>query len=160
MELGGTSDELAFSPDGKRVYVSMGKTNQVAVVDAATRTVVTKIGVGTTPHGIRVRPDGKELYVTNTAENTVSVLTLGDTPSLAITFRVGADPFEVTFSPDGARAYVSDFLSDAVTVIDTASRATVATIRIESSRPSRPSCRARAAGRSSGWRRRARRRSG
>ena len=58
----------------------------------------------------------------------MSVLTTGDSPKMAVTFRVGLDPFEVTFSTDGAQAYVSNFLGDSIAVIDTATRKIVNTL--------------------------------
>ena len=92
MDVGASSDDLTFSPDGTRLYASLGNDDAVAVVDPAARKLLTKVGVGRTPHGVKVRPDGKELYVTNTAENTVSVITLDGDPKMAVTFRVGAGP--------------------------------------------------------------------
>lgn len=122
VDVGGANDELAFSPDEARLYVSRGSNDQVAVVDTTARKLLTTVSVGRTPHGVQVRPDGAELYVTNTAENTVSVLTLGDAPKMAVTFRVGMDPFEVVFSADSKFAYASNFLGDSIGVIDTATR--------------------------------------
>ena len=129
MDVGASSDDLTFSPDGTRLYASLGNDDAVAVVDPVAHKLLTKVGVGRTPHGVKVRPDGKELYVTNTAENTVSVITLDGDPKMAVTFKVGADPFEVTFNPDGTSAYVSNFLGNSIAVIDTATRALTGTIR-------------------------------
>jgi YVTN family beta-propeller protein len=52
IDVGAPSDDLTFSPDGSRLYASLGTTDAVAVVDAATRQLVTKVGVGRTPLGV------------------------------------------------------------------------------------------------------------
>ena len=46
----------------------------VDVIDAATRTVVTRVNVGIQPVGIAVRPDGKEVWVANHVSDSVSVI--------------------------------------------------------------------------------------
>jgi PQQ-dependent catabolism-associated beta-propeller protein len=68
---------VALAPDGRRLYVSTGRGSTVAVIDVATRQLVTMIGnVGTRPWGIAVSPDGKRLYTANGPSNDVSIIDL------------------------------------------------------------------------------------
>ena len=66
---------LAMSPDGKTLYVTMGRGEAVAVIDVATRKVTRLIdGVGARPWGIAVSPDGRKLFTANGPSNDVSVV--------------------------------------------------------------------------------------
>ncbi len=120
VDLADRSDDLAFTPDGKLLFTSLGTGSKVAVVDAASHKLLQKIAVGNTPHGIRVRPDGKQVYVTNTLSNDVSVIDVSKMAVIATIPNVGATPFEISFSNDGSKAYVSNFSGSSVAVIDTA----------------------------------------
>ena len=54
MEVGQRPWGLGLSPDGKTIYTANGPSNDVSVVDLATKTVVKKIPVGNRPWGIAV----------------------------------------------------------------------------------------------------------
>ena len=56
---------MTLSPDGKTVWVGLGRANHVAEVDVATRQVRRNILVGKRAWGLAVHPDGKILYVAN-----------------------------------------------------------------------------------------------
>jgi YVTN family beta-propeller protein len=45
---------LAVTPDGKTLYTANGQSNDVSVVDIASRKVVEKIKVGTRPWGVTI----------------------------------------------------------------------------------------------------------
>src|SRR3989442_14645141 len=64
-----------------RVFVTNEKSDDVTVIDATTRKVVTTIPVGKRPRGVAVRPDGRRVYVTNSNSDSLSVI---DTKSLAV----------------------------------------------------------------------------
>jgi len=65
---------LAFSPDGRRLYVVCNQSNSVVVIDPQSRTVVGEVPVQLRPTGIAVAPDGKRIFVTNRLSDTVSVI--------------------------------------------------------------------------------------
>src|SRR5262249_38966015 len=115
--------------EGRRLYVSLGQANSIAVVDVAARKLLQTVKVGAVPHGVKVTPDGKTLLVTNTADNTVSLLSLEPEAKVEATVRTGANPFEVTISPDSSTAYVSNFLGDSISVVDLHAKKTISTIR-------------------------------
>lgn len=56
---------MALSPDGKTVWVALGRANHVAEVDQASREVRNTILVGKRAWGLGVHPDGKTVYVAN-----------------------------------------------------------------------------------------------
>ena len=56
---------MALSPDGKTVWVALGRANHVAEVDQASRQVRNTILVGKRAWGLAVHPDGKTVYVAN-----------------------------------------------------------------------------------------------
>jgi YVTN family beta-propeller protein len=66
--------EVAFSPDGARVYVGNERSGMVSVIDTATNQVLRTIPVGNSPAGIAVSPAGARVYVCNMASHTVSVI--------------------------------------------------------------------------------------
>jgi YVTN family beta-propeller protein len=103
---------IKFVPGGKRALVSCAKTGDVAVLDAATRTVVrrisldreavpgasdrlfsTRFGKSPVPVGILIAPDGRHAYVASTNADVVSVI---DLEKLAVVDRITAG-----HEPDG-----------------------------------------------------------
>jgi YVTN family beta-propeller protein len=54
IEVGTRPWGLGLTPDGKTIYIANGPSNDVSVVDLATKTVVKKIAVGNRPWGIAV----------------------------------------------------------------------------------------------------------
>jgi YVTN family beta-propeller protein len=129
VDVGAVNDDLTFDPDGKKLYVSLGKNDAVAVVDVPGKKLLQTVPVGKTPHGVKVSPNGKWLVVTNTADNTVSVLSLEPEAKVAATIKTGQNPFEVVIAYDNNTAYVSNFLGDSISVVDIAAGKTKATIK-------------------------------
>ncbi|MGE0238898.1 MAG: cytochrome D1 domain-containing protein [Parvibaculaceae bacterium] len=124
-----TGRGLAFSPDGRRAYVTTGGLNKLTVIDTATRTVTASVAVGTDPVGVAVTPDGRRVYVTNHGSGNVSVVDTR-TNTVSATVAVGAEPFGVAITADGKRVYVTcpGESSKNVRVIDAATNAVVAEI--------------------------------
>src|SRR5580765_188969 len=56
--VGGRPRGMALSPDGRRVFVALGKDDAVAVVDLASRHIVRRLAVGKDPEQVAVGPDG------------------------------------------------------------------------------------------------------
>jgi YVTN family beta-propeller protein len=89
---------IAIAPDGKTVYVSTGRGNSVAVIDAATETLKTLIPVGQRPWGIALSTDGQKLYTANGLSNDVSVIDV-TTNKVVQTIKAGAGPWGVAIVP-------------------------------------------------------------
>src|SRR2546425_5131576 len=88
-----------------RVFVTNEKSDNVTVIDAATRKVIQSIPVGKRPRGVAVSPDGRRVYVTNSNSDTLSVI---DARSLAVlsTVPAGGDPRGLTLNRGGTPLYV------------------------------------------------------
>jgi YVTN family beta-propeller protein len=87
---------LAIDAAENRLYVSLGRAGEVAVIDTRSLRLLQRIaGVGQRPWGIALTPDGAKLYTANGPSGDVSVI---DTRSLQVIRRiaVGQLPWGVT----------------------------------------------------------------
>jgi YVTN family beta-propeller protein len=71
-----SANRLKFTPDGKRVLISMLGQPDVLVLDAQTHAVVKRIPIGHGAAGILMQPDGARAYVACTPDNYVAVIDL------------------------------------------------------------------------------------
>ena len=123
----------AFSPDGRRAWVTPFHENRVLVVDTASEETVGSVATGDTPVGIAVSPDGTRVYV---ADQGASALTVIDAQRLAplATIPVGHWPRGVVASRDGRRVYVSNTDVEAggrtISIVDPAALAVVGTVNL------------------------------
>jgi YVTN family beta-propeller protein len=117
--------DWAKSRDHKRLYVSMPRANQVAVVDTDAFKVIANADTGENPARVALQPDGRYLWVGNDAEpGTPSGVTMIDTDTLrpVATLATGKGHHEFAFSADDRYAFVSNRVDGTVSVIDIASR--------------------------------------
>jgi YVTN family beta-propeller protein len=108
--------------DQKRLFVTMPRAGEVAVVDTDTFKVFRNVDAGPSPTRIRLQPDGKYLWVGNNAEKaSESGVTVIDTDTLTAAefIPTGKGHHEIAFSDDSRYAFVSNRKSGTVTVIDT-----------------------------------------
>ena len=145
---------LTLNADGSRLYVALNQTNEVGIIDTATKAVM-RVKAGTYPYTTVISADGRKVYVSNwggkipgpgdftdgqnpvivdsrtgiPVSGTVSVL---DTASNTIVKQidVGLHPTGMALSPGGDRVYVTNANSDTVSVIDTATDAVVKTLSV------------------------------
>jgi YVTN family beta-propeller protein len=117
-------DDLAVSPDGKRLYVVCSGSDEVLMVDTAARAVAGRVAVGKVPRGIALSPDGKRFYVTNSWSDTVSEV---DALSLQVlrTLPAGFEPTGVALDAARNVLYVANRLSDDISLVDLAAGADV-----------------------------------
>ena len=89
------------------LYVTEYLGNSVAVVDAKTMSLITRISVGHGPKGITLSQDNQRAFVANHDDNTVSVI---DTARHAVigVIPVGPQPFGVAVTPAGDRLFVTN----------------------------------------------------
>ena len=126
---------LTFSPDGRRVYVSIfdasGSTSVVAVLDTATNRVIGQVTVPARPFRTAVSPDGRTLYVPSNDSSSVAVV---DTASLKVTreIKVPSAPHWVELAKDGSRAFIADHDTGVIGVLDAASASVVAQVPVGS----------------------------
>jgi YVTN family beta-propeller protein len=132
----GPPQYLSFSPDGRKVYVSIWNDARtiaaVGVLDTTSNSIVATIPVRTRPFLAAVTPDGKELYVPNHDSGTVSVI---DTTTNAVTteIKVAANPHWVEFSKDGTKAYTANHESNLITVINTSDNSIAGEVPVQTS---------------------------
>jgi YVTN family beta-propeller protein len=110
-------------------YVTQNDVNTVAVIDAATNTVVATVEVGANPFGVAVHPSGSHVYVSNTDGGTVSVIEAASNTVVA-TIWVQDGPAGLAVHPNGSRLYVANELADTVSVIETATNTVVSTLDV------------------------------
>lgn len=119
--LRGISDpeQVAVSPDGRRLYVASEDTGQLVVIDAGSGGVIGRVAVGDEPEGVQASADGKRVYITAEADNAIVAI---DAATLKILARipVGERPRSTLFSADSKRAYVSGENDATITAIDVA----------------------------------------
>lgn len=113
--------DVAFTPDGKKAFVTDFNFDQVFILDVATRSFEgTPIAVGNNPFGIAITPDGTKAFVANIGPpSSISVIdlsTLAVTTILSPSFNqlVG-----VAITPDSKKALITSFGNNLVFVIDT-----------------------------------------
>ncbi len=69
--------QIAFSPDGRFLYVAENLADSLAVVDVASRRVVARYATERYPYGVAVAPDGT-VYVSAWGGDVVSAFRFAD----------------------------------------------------------------------------------
>jgi len=93
LPLPGMPYDVLFSPDGATAYVSISQLDQVAVLDVATRRVLTRIPTGRRPRALSLTPDGRVLVTANLTEGSVTFINtltrqpFGEGPTPAVNLR-------------------------------------------------------------------------
>ena len=152
---GSAPSGLKVNASGSRLYVALNLTHSVAVIDTATRAVISQIPVGIYPYTTVVAADDSKVYVTNwggrvpqpgdvtdgmfpvvvsartgiPVRGTVSVIA-ASTNTVVKTIEVGLHPVGMALSPAGDRLYVTNANSDTVSVIDTTTDSVTETLNV------------------------------
>jgi YVTN family beta-propeller protein len=96
----------AVSPDGSTVIVT-GNSDSIFVVNAASRTVVASLAVGSAPNGLAFNAAGTRLYVSNALDGSVMEVN-PVTPAVLRTFTTGGRPQGLALSADGTELYIAN----------------------------------------------------
>ena len=125
---------VAVNPTNDLIYVS--NAGGVSVINGATNTVTTTIGVGNAPGGVAVNPTTNTIYVANTSDRSVSVIN-GLTNTVTATIIGGSHPGGVAVNPTTNLVYITNGCcnetSDSVSVINGATNTVAATIGVGAS---------------------------
>ena len=118
VSLGSSPFGITVSPVSEQVFVLIGGTDEVWVIDPGKQAVVSKIPVGDGPDGIAFTPDGKRIFVANSRDGDLTVID-AETLQAQITIPVGKMPFGVAVSPDGRQVFVVNTGSRTLTALPT-----------------------------------------
>src|SRR5690349_3615940 len=98
-------EDWVLSSDRMKLFVSMPRVNEIAVVDTATWKVIANIDVGVKPSRIALQPDEKYLWVTNDGGVTaIDTATLKTAKQIA----TGAGIHGLAFAADNKFAFVTN----------------------------------------------------
>jgi YVTN family beta-propeller protein len=120
---------IALSPDGRTLYAAENLGDSLAVVDVGSRRVVQRLATDRYPYGVVVAPDGTA-YVSAWGGWTVSIFParangrLGD----GTRARVGRHPSALALNQSGSRLFIASGSTDRISVLDTKTRAVIATL--------------------------------
>ncbi len=108
-------EDWTLTSDRSKLFVSMPRANQVAVVDMTTWKVITNIETGVKPARLALQPDEKYVWVAN--ETGVTVI---DTATLKVAKHIvtGAGQHEIVFGSDNKFAFVSNHDDGTLSIID------------------------------------------
>jgi YVTN family beta-propeller protein len=109
--------EMAFSPDGRSLFVVCQESDEVRVLDTESNKITSTIPVGHVPRGIAQSADGSRLYITNAWSDTVSVIDV-TARKVVQTLPAGFEPTGVVLDRPGRTLYVANRLSNDISVID------------------------------------------
>src|SRR5262249_36761561 len=111
--------QVAFSPDGQRLYVAENLADSLAVIDLASRTVVQRRAAGRYPYGVVVTPDG-HVFVSAWGGNNVAAFTPSSTGLSDPTWiPAGRHPSALLLDRSGSRLFVASASTDRILIIDT-----------------------------------------
>lgn len=121
LETGARPQGMAFSPDGRRLYVTNMNSDSISIIDTQTKAVTGSIPTGKTPVRIMITPDGK---------TAVYALQLGEAVGFADLekrkevgqVKLTGQPVSLTFSADVKYAFSSVQSQDKIFVISLNSR--------------------------------------
>ena len=83
--LGRRPNNLAITPDGRRVYVCIRGESWVDIVDTASLAVVKSVPVGRAPHNVYCTPDGRWMIATSMGDDKLTAIDIKtETPAFEI----------------------------------------------------------------------------
>ncbi len=109
---------LAFSPNGKFVYVAENVGDRLAVVNATTGEIVQRFSTDHYPYGVALTANG-QVFVSAWGSSTVSQFRILADDSLAYLGRIEVGRHPSALAVRGTRLYVTLAGSDRVAVVDT-----------------------------------------
>ena len=137
VNLGGSPNRVAITPDGSRLFVGQSVGGLVLILDAltstSTPTLLASVLVGGKPGATSITPNGQTAY---TASATNSTLTIIDIKTLSttgiISFPGGSGTFGSSILPNGSLLFATNLQNNTVGVVNMESNLIVATIALSS----------------------------
>src|SRR5262245_38331071 len=120
---------LAFSPDGKRLYVVENVVDSLAVIDVASGTITQRLATGHYPYGVVVHPDGR-VFVSAWGGHDVAMFSPSASGlSAAQMLPAGRHPSALLLNHSGDRLYVASASTNRIAVLDTKTGKQVSELR-------------------------------
>ena len=119
---------IYMDPQKETIYIPNIGSDNITVMDADSREIITHLPVGSGPEGAAVHPNGEYLFVANQHDNDVFVIDLEDYSRVA-RGRLGDCPIRLMFSPDGKYALIPNRLSGDLSIIDVSRKREIKRIR-------------------------------
>ncbi|PYI48842.1 MAG: hypothetical protein DMF11_02545, partial [Verrucomicrobia bacterium] len=149
IDTGGRPRSVAFLPDGSRAYVPCENVGYVAVIDAKSHKLLSKIQLpmGSLPMGTAISTDGKELYVSTGRGNAVAIIDTQKNKvprspllsargegegeeSIVAMIPVGNRAWGIALDPTESKLYTANGASNDVSVVDLKSRKELRRIKV------------------------------
>lgn len=108
IKVGESPTYATLSPDGRLLFVANFASDEISVIDTATRKTKEKFYGGHEPVGIAITPDADKIFVTNLAGGLVKVIN-AKTYQVEDDIKVGDTPSNITISPRGLQAFVTNY---------------------------------------------------
>ncbi len=109
---------MAFSRDGRRLYVAENLTDSLAVIDVAAGRVIQRVSAGRYPYGVVVGPDDQVFVSTWGSFEVRSWRPVANGIEPVRVIRAGRHPSAMLLNADGSRLFVASASTDRITVID------------------------------------------
>jgi YVTN family beta-propeller protein len=127
--VGGDHLGIACDPGRGEVYIPDGQSNSVDVVNETSLTVVTQVGIGTTPQYAAYDAGTGEVYVGGNVPNTVNVIS-DITHTVVATIPVAAPVSGLAYDSGQHEVFASLSSANAVAVISDVTHTVVATVHV------------------------------
>jgi YVTN family beta-propeller protein len=121
---------IASSPDGARAYISNWVSEDVSIVDAATRKLVARVRTGGMPRGLAPSPDGRWLYIARFSDGAILRLDLASMRLETVYAPDGGAKRHLVLDPGRRRLYVTDMGRGSLFAFDTETWKVLAEIRL------------------------------
>jgi YVTN family beta-propeller protein len=121
---------IALSPDGSRAYVTNWVSEDLSVIDTATRAVLAKVKLGGTPRGLASGSDGAYLYIARFAGGSVLRLRLSDMKLETLYAADGGAKRHLVLDEARGRLYATDMSRDSLFVLEAATGALIKEVRL------------------------------
>ncbi len=114
-----------MTPDGRLLLSADRDSNQVSIIDLATRAVTAVVPTGERPFGVTISADGTRAYTANVASDDITVIDIAGRQPVG-RVAVGHRPYAVALAK--GRGFATDQYSGTVSVFATATLEPVKTI--------------------------------
>jgi YVTN family beta-propeller protein len=121
---------IAVSPDGSRAYVTNWVSEDLSIIDTATRAVLAKVKLSGTPRGLAASSDGTRLYIARFAGGSILRLGLPDMKLETLYAADGGAKRHLVLDEARGRLYATDMARDSLFVLEAATGKLIKEVRL------------------------------